>query len=49
MSATVQAPGSVLVGVDGSAHNASAVAWATAEAVSSGATLVLVHDDGGAG
>ncbi len=49
MSATVQAPGSVLVGVDGSAHNASAVAWATAEASSSGATLVLVHDDGGSG
>lgn len=49
MSATVQAPGSVLVGVDGSAHNTSAVAWAAAEALSSSATLVLVHDDGGAG
>lgn len=49
MSATVQAPGSVLVGVDGSAHNASAVAWAAAEALSSSATLMLVHDDGGAG
>lgn len=45
----MQAPGSVLVGVDGSANNASAVAWAAAEASSSRATLVLVHDDGGAG
>lgn len=49
MSATVQAPGPVLVGVDGSTRNASAVAWAAAEAVSSSAPLVLVHDDGGAG
>lgn len=46
MSATVQAPGPVLVGVDGSTHNASAVAWAAAEAVSSSAPLVLVHDGG---
>ena len=49
MSATVQAPGPVLVGVDGSTRNASAVAWAAAEAASSSAPLVLVHDDGGAG
>lgn len=47
MSATVQAPGAVLVGVDGSRHNASAIAWATAEASSSAAPLVLVHDTGG--
>src|SRR5690606_5147349 len=47
MSATVQAPGPVLVGVDGSTNNASAVAWAAAEAASSRAPLVLVHDDGG--
>jgi nucleotide-binding universal stress UspA family protein len=44
MSATVQAPGPVLVGVDGSTRNASAVAWAAAEAASSSAPLVLVHD-----
>lgn len=49
MSATVQAPGPVLVGVDGSTRNASAVAWAAAEAASSSAPLILVHDDGGAG
>lgn len=49
MSATVQAPGPVLVGVDGSTRNASAVAWAAAEAASSSAPLVLVHDDGGTG
>ena len=49
MSATVQAPGPVLVGVDGSGRNASAVAWAAAEARSSSAPLVLVHDATGAG
>ena len=37
MSATVRALGPVLVGVDGSASSASAVAWATAEASASGA------------
>lgn len=47
MSATVQAPGPVLVGVDGSRRNASAVVWATAEAGSSAAPLVLVHDTAG--
>lgn len=49
MSATVQAPGPVLVGVDGSGRNASAVAWAAAEACASSAPLVLVHDASGAG
>lgn len=46
MSATLTAPGPVLVAVDGSAHNASAVAWAAAEASASPgiAPLVLVHD-----
>ncbi|QFG69395.1 universal stress protein [Ornithinimicrobium pratense] len=46
MTATMTAPGPVLVGVDGSAHNASAVAWAAAEASASAgiAPLVLVHD-----
>lgn len=49
MTATVRAPGPVLVGVDGSRRNASAVAWATAEAGSSHQPrpLVLVHDKGG--
>jgi nucleotide-binding universal stress UspA family protein len=49
MSATVQAPGPVLVGVDGSGRNASAVAWAAAEARASSAPLVLLHDASGAG
>lgn len=46
MTATITAPGPVLVGVDGSTQNASAVAWAAAEAsASEGRTpLVLVHD-----
>lgn len=46
MTATMTAPGPVLVGVDGSTQNASAVAWAAAEASASCATapLVLVHD-----
>ncbi|MGC5583345.1 universal stress protein [Ornithinimicrobium sp. W1665] len=46
MSATVRALGPVLVGVDGSASAASAVAWATAEASAEGTRLVLVHDSG---
>lgn len=46
MSATVQTNRSVLVGVDGSGRNASAVAWAAAEAASSSSHLVLVHDSG---
>lgn len=37
----------VLVGVDGSAHNASAVAWAAAEASASGQDLLLVYAVGG--
>lgn len=51
MDATVRAPGPVLVGVDGSTQNTSAVAWAAAEVASSGGTLplVLVHDVGGSG
>ena len=46
MTATLTAPGPVLVGVDGSTPNASAVAWAAAEASASGGSvpLVLVHD-----
>lgn len=46
MSATVRALGPVLVGVDGSASSASAVAWATAEASAEGTRLILVHDSG---
>lgn len=53
MSATVQAPlgRPVLVGVDGSTHNASAVAWAAAEAASypGEVPFVLVHDAQGSG
>lgn len=51
MSATAQAVGPVLVGVDGSRNNASAVAWSAAEASSSpgGIPLVLVHDVDGSG
>lgn len=46
MTTTLTAPGPVLVGVDGSTQNASAVAWAAAEASASDGTapLVLVHD-----
>lgn len=49
MNATVRAVRPVLVGVDGSGRNASAVAWAAVEASSSDAPLVLVHEAAGAG